>query len=98
MTDVENTKQLAVDYAVNWAKTGLMPYSMRRAVNDYMAACGANDASSKENIVGRREICAQKLAIACITPLTKEQLAKVEQQFHKIAVDDAPGKRQGFRR
>lgn len=98
MTDVENSKQTAIDLAIHWAKTGLMPYSMRRAVNDYMAACGANNANSKENIVGRREICAKQLTIACITPLTKEQLGKVEQQLHKIAVDDAPGKRQALRR
>lgn len=98
MTEQENKKQEAVDLAVHWARTGLMPYSMQRAVNDYMDACGANNADSEENVVGRRRICAQSLTIACITPLTKDELHRVEQQLDRIAVDDAPGIRRGMRR
>ena len=93
MAEYEAKQELAVELAVHWAKTGLRQFSMRDAVNDFMEEVGANNAMSDESIIDRRRICAQQLTIKSIAFLSKD-----EQEFKRIAEDDAPKQQLGWHR
>ena len=82
-------KDDAVNALVQWGKTKLGLYSMRNAVNAYMEACGADRIpfDGEDGVKEKRKIVAEKLIISCITPLSKEQLNKVESELKSISND-----------
>lgn len=82
-------KDNAVNALVHYGKTRLGLYSMRNAVNAYMEACGANliPFDGENGVREKRKIVAEKLIISCITPLSKEQLNKVEAELKSISND-----------
>ena len=91
MTDSEyiNTRKATDDALINWAKTGIIQFAMREAVNDYLEVSGANRSSisGEEAILAHRKIAANRLAIDCIYVLSKEELSKVDRELEWIASD-----------
>lgn len=92
--DYSKTRKAAVDALIYWAKTGMIQFTMRDAVNDYLEASDANRPSigGKETILAHRKIAANRLAIDCIYALSKDELSKVDRELEGI-VGDLP--RQG---
>ena len=76
MTDNEyrKTRKAAVDALIYWAKTGMIQFSMRDAVNNHLETSGANRPSigGTEAILARRKIAANRLAIDCLYALSGE--------------------------
>ena len=101
MTDNENskTRKAAADAHIYWAKTGMIQFTMRDAVNDYLEASEANRPSigGEETILADRKIAANRLAIDCIYALSKEELSKVDRELEDI-VGDLPRRNVGMRR
>ena len=66
-------------------------FTMRDAVNDYLAASGANRPSigGEETILAHGKIAANRLAIDCIYALSKEELSKVDRVL-EVIVGDLP--------
>ena len=87
MTDIyNNTRKVAVDSIIEWAKTGTKETAMRDAVNDYFTSCGANIPSigGKETIIAHRKIAANRLALDCMFALNKQELSKVDKKLEAI--------------
>ena len=97
--DYSKTRKAAVDALIYWAKTGMREFTMRNAVNDYLAASGANRPSigGEETILAHRKIAANRLAIDCIYALSKEELSKVDRELESI-VGDLPRREHSLRR
>ena len=64
---------------------------MLDAVNDYLEASDANRISigGEETILAHRKIAANRLAIDCISALSKEELSKVDRVL-EVIVGDLP--------
>lgn len=87
MTDIyNNTRKVAVDSIIEWAKTGMKEITMRDAINDYFTSCGANIPSigGKETIIAHRKMAANRLALDCMFALNKKELSKVDKKLEAI--------------
>ncbi len=73
MNEYDSPRQAAVNALISWAKTGWGYYSMRDAVDNYLESCGADRPSINggETILAYRKIAANRLAIDCISALSK---------------------------
>lgn len=90
----------AVDLAVNWAKSGIGYFTMRQSVNDYLAACGCDDAvdHNHEAIVHGRRAAALEINVRSIALLDKVQEQQLHDELIRIAESDAPTYDRGFHR
>ena len=89
--EYSKTRKAAVDALIYWAKTGMREFTMLDAVNDYLEASDANRISigGEETILAHRKIAANRLAIDCISALSKEELSKVDRVL-EVIVGDLP--------
>ena len=74
-------------------------FTMLDAVNDYLEASDANRISigGEETILAHRKKAANRLAIDCISALSKEELSKVDRELEEIA-GDVPLQYRGVKR
>lgn len=84
--------EVAVSWAVGYAKNGFGYFSMRSAVNKYMEAMGANHAcnNDREAIIFGRKAAAERVCIESLSRLTVEQEKHLHDRLMEIAENDAP--------
>lgn len=86
---IKMLEQSATNAAIAWAKSGNGYENMKRAVNDYIKATGANNTigNDAEAILHGRRAAATRITICAIHALTKSEEKNLHDALIQIATD-----------
>lgn len=99
MDNLNRLEDLAAAAIVSWMKDVNLSNEIKMidAVNAFMKASGADDASNQKAIIDRRRICAYQILRDCIRSLDTEDSRLAERKLMHIVEHEAPSIRNSMK-